>query len=1549
MTTRAQGAAAASFWLIGEESLLIQCGELLLQAGHRVVGVVTADAAIRRWAAGHAIRIAEPDGDWRLALREAPFDWLLSIANLRVVPREVLALPKRGAVNFHDGPLPRYGGLNAPVWALLAREPQHGVTWHVMTDQPDAGDILVQKLFDIAPGETALTLNAKCYAAGIESFSELLEALGAGTPAQRHALDRATYHRKDARPAAQGALRWDRPVEELEALGRALDFGSYANPLAQPKVAVTGDVFLARSVRAAETAASGAPGTVVGIDAEAIRVAAADGVVALSSLATADGVPLSAADCATRYGLRAGSRLPVLDAAAVGAVDALTAAVVKHEAHWVDRLAALEAPELPYLERTADVPRVESGDQALPAAAAAALKARGSAAGSFLFAVLGGYLSRLTGKRSFDVAWRDGALARAVAEAPGWFAGWVPFRVDLENAPHAEAALAAAAAERATAGRCISFARDVLARYPALHGVPRMLPVALGEVEHLEEAAAAPGASLTIAVAPDGNARWFYDAAQLSAEAVARMQAQLATYVAALAAEWHRPLADAPMLAPDERTLLLETWNATALDVSSGQCAHRLIEAQVQRTPEVAAVVFEDRQLSYRELDQRANRLARHLQQLGVGPDTLVGLCVERSLDMMVGLLGILKAGGAYVPLDPAYPADRIAFMLEDSQARVLLTQQHLLGLLPDGAAHVVCLDSDWPAIAAHDDGPVTSAVAAGNLAYVIYTSGSTGRPKGVMVEHRNVTNFFAGMNERLGGEAPGVWLAVTSLSFDISVLELLWTLTRGFTVVVLAEERAGAALPNAHRGIDFSLFYFSADEKEREHDKYRLLLEGAKFGDRHGFAAVWTPERHFHAFGGLYPNPSVTGAALAAITRRIGIRAGSCVLPLHHPVRVVEEWSVVDNLSHGRVGISFAAGWQPNDFVLRPESYADAKQVMIRDIDTVRRLWRGESITLPGPRGEVEVRTLPRPVQQDLPVWVTTAGSVETYEAAGKLGANVLTHLLGQSVDELAGKITVYRRAWKAAGHPGSGAVSLMLHTFIGDSDAEVKALVRQPLKEYLRTSISLIKGFAQAFPTFKKGETLDFESLGADEMDALLEFSFERYYETSGLFGTLDTAAAMVDRLKGIGVDDVACLIDFGVDSELVLKHLAHLDRLRAMLSRPRATAGDYSAAALIARHRVTHLQCTPSMAGMLLADPRSRDALRALQLLMIGGEAFPVALAGELRRTVPGEILNMYGPTETTIWSATHQVQDDRGTVPIGRPIANTTLYVVDGNLQPVPLGVAGELLIGGAGVVRGYLRRPELTAERFVADPFHRGTGNRLYRTGDLARYRPDGSVVFLGRLDHQVKIRGYRIELGEIETLIARHPEVREAVVVAREDVPGDKRLVAYVVPRQPHQGLEAELREQLKTDLPEFMVPAHVVLLEDLPRTPNRKIDRKALPAPDAGAAPARGPATPPANEMEETIAAIWREVLRVPDVGVKDNFFDLGGHSLLAVQVHSRLKRDVAPSVGITDLFRFPTVRALAAYLSGSDGAAVGAQTGSDRAELRRQAGARRRAPRAN
>ncbi|MFE0652460.1 MupA/Atu3671 family FMN-dependent luciferase-like monooxygenase [Streptomyces sp. NPDC059534] len=343
---------------------------------------------------------------------------------------------------------------------------------------------------------------------------------------------------------------------------------------------------------------------------------------------------------------------------------------------------------------------------------------------------------------------------------------------------------------------------------------------------------------------------------------------------------------------------------------------------------------------------------------------------------------------------------------------------------------------------------------------------------------------------------------------------------------------------------MEFSLFYFADDSTpEGGAGRYELLLEGARFADRHGWRAVWTPERHFHAFGGLYPNPAVTGAALAVATENIHIRAGSVVAPLHHPLRIAEEWSVVDNLSAGRVGVSFASGWHPVDFALSGTRYEDRKRVLIDHVEQVRSLWRGaECEVLDGAGMPAKVRAFPPPVQKELPVWITSAGETDTFRAAAAARAGVLTHLLHQDVDGLAANIAEYRRICREEHDGWDGHVVLMLHTFLGESAEEVRATVHAPLRDYLRSSLHLVtRSLRENDPEF------DVDLLEEEDIDFLVSQSFDTYFYERGLFGTPGDARALVERLASVGVDEIACLIDFGVDPQTVLAGLRHVEFLR------------------------------------------------------------------------------------------------------------------------------------------------------------------------------------------------------------------------------------------------------------------------------------------------------------------------------------------------------------------------------------------------------------------
>ena len=612
----------------------------------------------------------------------------------------------------------------------------------------------------------------------------------------------------------------------------------------------------------------------------------------------------------------------------------------------------------------------------------------------------------------------------------------------------------------------------------------------------------------------------------------------------------------------------LPELNRTEFDYSCDSTIAEVFQRQATQTPDAIAVIANDRELTFRELDQRSNRIARQLQNLGVKPETLVGIAIERSENLVIGMLAILKAGGAYVPMDPHHPIERLALVIEDSGMNIVLASDETRSRLPADSINLTMINVNDPVLAKVSPSPVTSVATSHNLAYVIYTSGSTGKPKGVMVEHRNVLNLFSGMDRAIGCE-PGTWLAVTSVAFDISVLELLWTLTRGFKVVV-----------------------------------------------------------------------------------------------------------------HGEDGTSSIA-----------------------------------------------------------------------------------------------------------------------------------------------------------------------------DE----------------------------------------------------------------------------------IPRHCVTHLQMTPSLARILTLSPRTFSALGSLKQILLGGETVPVPLILRLRQVFNGEIYNMYGPTETTIWSTSHKVDKQSNIVSIGRPIANTQIYLLDSEFKPVKPADAGELFIGGEGVARGYWNRPELTAEMFIDLPLL--SPHRIYRTGDLARLMHDGNLEFLGRADFQVKLRGHRIEPGEIEALLEQCPGITQAVIVLREDREGNQRLVAYLVAEPEASDTIGALRTTLGNKLPAAMVPSAFVFLSELPLTGNGKIDRKALltllppglhPTSTVSYAPGES-----LSDIELVVTRAWQEVLGVSEVGLNENFFDLGAHSLTVAEVQVKLQNALQREVSILDLFQFPTITSLSGHLAGTQSQSQL----SDRAERRRLA----------
>ena len=1357
---------------VGQTQVLVSCLEHWIALGHEVESIVSDCETVTAWAKQNARPVLSAKSEYAGELANTAFEYLFSIVNHAILPDHVLSMPSSRAINYHDSALPDYAGFNSTAWAIMDGADQHGVTWHTMTADVDGGDILLQRRIPITADDTSFSLGVKCAAACRETFSELVENLVAekqsNTPIQTRPQGASTsFHRRSERPGT-GLINFDQSTEFVQRFVRALQFGREDNWMCTPKVCIGNTILSVTVAESSDSARTEPPGTILSLSSNAVTISTRDGAVRLTELSTLDDKTFDLAASGGKVGDQVS-----LPPAELEALTAFDAELTKHERYWVRNLADLRSPISPEtkpesiighgaISRTRSFP---------PTAYAAALS--------------------INFWRSGAEPEVDFALFRPISkQAAAFYASHIPMRVSVdadqtfadmhtkikESLEHLDA--------RQT------YALDVAERYESLRAVgsnSKSLQVGLkleGEPELLS------GTVLTLSVCEEANdVVYSFDTQALSEAEVVAIADRIEVLL--------KDASERPDAAVKSLNLLTETEKRRLLDLSQGpatiypqdKCVHNLFEDQVSKTPDHTALIFRNKTLSYRDLDSRANQIAATLVEAGVQPGELVAVCTKRSTEMVAALLGVMKAGAAYVPMDPAYPEDRLAIMLEDSGANVVLTEAAIAQSRSFAIAKTISLES----VEANRiiTAPIVS-VTQDNLAYTIFTSGSTGRPKGVQVTHRNVANFFAGMDQVIGTE-PGVWLAVTSISFDISVLEIFWTLARGFEVII-QEETDQRSLSNAANvepsstPMEFGFFYFSSSQGDRRPgETYKLLIDGAKFADTHGFQSVWTPERHFHEFGGIFPNPAVTSAALAAITQNVAIRAGSVVLPMHNPIRIAEEWSVIDQLSNGRVGLSFASGWHANDFALMPDNYERRREIMAESIETVFDLWEGKEVeVLNGEGHKIKVRTYPRPVQDRPPIWIASAGNVETFKIAGRQGANVLTNMLGQDLADLRVKLAAYREARAEAGFEGPGHVSLMLHTFVCEDTEMAREIARVPFCNYLKSSFDLVKVAPWMFPAFKRpsldgGEAdLDASEFTEEDVAALMDHAFDRYFETAGLFGSPENALNMVEKLKEVGVNEIACLIDFGIDGEIVMNSLPHLQRLKELSnSRTDQAAEDQddilTVGETLKQHKVTHLQCTPSMARMLIDDQDVLTRFGSLKHVMLGGEALPADLANTLTEHLTGKFTNMYGPTETTIWSTTSMIEKDKP-ITIGKPISNTVIRLLDQNGNMVSLGQIGELCIGGDGVVPGYLGRDDLTAERFFADPYEPGA--RLYRTGDLARYDSNGELEYLGRIDNQVKVNGYRIELGEIETRLSQHPNISQSVVSSYMER-GASKLVAY--------------------------------------------------------------------------------------------------------------------------------------------------------------------------
>ncbi|MEU6231859.1 amino acid adenylation domain-containing protein [Kitasatospora sp. NPDC047058] len=881
--------------VIGEEPLLVECTRLLLARGHRVAAVVSPAEELISWAEGEGLPAVRFGGDLAGRLAPLEFDYLFSIANLRMLPAEVLALPARLPVNFHDGPLPRHAGLFATSWAILDGDKEHGVTWHVMTDEADTGDVLKQRDVPVGPAATVHELDVACFDAAVESFAELVDELAAGTATRTpQDLDLRTYHGKyDGLPRG-GVVDWRRPAAELDALVRATAFGHRRNDLGTPLLALGGRLLAVRGAEVSDRPSTEAPGTVVGAGPDALTVATADRDVRLTDLtdlADPAGERLDPAAVADLLASDHGGRFPHPADDAVAELEQAGRAAHRQERHWLGVLGTLD-PLLP--PRIGRLP--ETTAAAGPVALPGALRATGAEPAAVALAAVLALLARLTRGGERDVALTTaqttaGTTAPADGPARGLLAAEVPLRGPEGLLDRTLPELAGTVAAAVAAVRTRSpYRRDVLLRHPGLATARAGLPVAVVlpdadadtgtgiDTDAGTSTAAGTGAgagqarALTVRIDAEGTVG-FEPGAGFTDRQAAWTADRLRLLLAAAAAEPGRPLGTLALLGAEEQRLLRDRWNDTAEEYPRETTVSRLVADLACAAPAATAVRFEDRTLGYAELDQAADRLARRLVGLGAGPGTFVGVYLERSPELLVALLAVLKSGAAYVPIDPIYPPGRIRHMLEDSGAALVLTDARLGGTLADVRVTVV---------------PVTPAEAGGEPpaapldrsdpdapAYVIYTSGSTGLPKGVQVGHRALVNFLWTMARYPGFGSGDSLLALTTVCFDIAGLELYLPLTRGGTVELL---------PEAVAADGFAL-------RQRIERSRPTVLQATPTTWQMLLAAGWEGDRELRALCGGEPLP-------AELADRLAGRVGA-LYNMYGPTETTI-WSTVDRVRAG-------------------------------------------------------------------------------------------------------------------------------------------------------------------------------------------------------------------------------------------------------------------------------------------------------------------------------------------------------------------------------------------------------------------------------------------------------------------------------------------------------------------------------------------------------------------------------------------------------------------------------------------------------------------------
>lgn len=801
-------------FVIGEGSLTLECIKILWEEHHDVLGVISSDKEVLQWAQQSKLPFYKPDDGFYAILSQQPFDYLFSIVNPTILSNRILALPTQCAINYHDAPLPRYAGVHATTWALLNREKEHGVTWHVMAEKVDAGNILQQSLFPVEQNETAFTLNIKCYETAIKSFEKLITELAEGkvNPIQQHLAERSFFS-KNKRPQQGAIIQWRQPAAEIDALCRALSFFPYPNPLCLPKLALGSELYIIDEweVDRPSPAPTTKPGLIKRLSSEYLTVATTTNAITIKGVSLMDGTPKPLLEVIKRHQLYLGQVLPPIEAEAANRIETISRQFAKHESFWRTRLKTAQPVEFPYLNPFTPATSEESiktFSLSLPAGAKTFFDQHGYSPQHALLTLLFIYVGRLADKERIDLAFAPAKLAHKVDTLKGFFATELPLGIDYHPEMSFEEAYQYLHRERQLIEQSQGYMRDLVARTPSLQSrrdVLRLISstIAIREVDDFAAAPSSATVGLTLLVAPQSvaeqasgmenhsNKKWgmlAYNPARIEPGAVARMAGHLQKLLAGLIANPEQSVAHLPLLANDERHLLLHGFNNTQIDFPSDKTIIGLFEEQVEKMPNSIAVVFEDKELTYQQLNEKANQAGHYLREhYYIQPDDIIALQLERSEWMIIAILGVLKAGAAYVPIDPDFPKARIKYVLQDSQAKALLTDERTYVAARDLEKTLPVLSVERLTNGKKENPERINS--SRDLAYIMYTSGSTGQPKGVCVEHINVIRLVKSSNY-LPFDSKQVFLQLADYSFDASTFEIWGALLHGGKLVTIPSKQ---------------------------------------------------------------------------------------------------------------------------------------------------------------------------------------------------------------------------------------------------------------------------------------------------------------------------------------------------------------------------------------------------------------------------------------------------------------------------------------------------------------------------------------------------------------------------------------------------------------------------------------------------------------------------------------------------------------------------------------------------------------------------------------